>query len=205
MPISAGQLASEPRACASHPAESARLAGTGPGGCPSQQKLSQGAGGLGGGRTRIGLPSPPHSSPQPDKQKLGRQPLEETHVDIFINQAGGDPSPGTFSEGTSGSPTAPEAIPGLPTLSAGPEGLLPTLPVSLQPPSTHSLSLGNPNPGRTPVGPEGPPCRLGSGWAVGHGYEQKVQRLDQELARGVPQSLPEGEEPGYNPHPPPAP
>lgn len=31
------------------------------------------------------LPSPPHSSLQPDKQKPRRQPLEEMHADIFYS------------------------------------------------------------------------------------------------------------------------
>lgn len=152
------------------------LPGTGPGGSPSQvgaahgqQKLSQGAGAwwveLEGGPPSL-LPS----SLQPNKQKLRRQPLEEMHVDVFINQLGGDQSSGHPQRGHQGPLTTLATIPELPTLRAAPDGLLPTLLIPLQRPlpSPHSLSLGNLNTGCRPLAPEELPFSpwLGLGWVV---------------------------------------
>lgn len=143
---------------ASHANESAaRLPGTAPGGSPSgagaapgQRQLSQGHGGTAGVA----------SSPQPNKQKRRRQPLEEMHVDIYIHRKGGDQSPGTLSEGTSASPssnssTSHTQCPLRRLASHPPHG-------SAMSPPLSALSLESPGPSHTSSAPEDPPPLLDS-------------------------------------------
>lgn len=190
--ISVGQSASELWACASHPAESACLPRwhgpwglSQPGrGCPWPAEVEPRSWGMVGGNWKEG----PRSSPRPNKQKLRRQPLEEMHVDIFINPVVGDRSPGTSSEGTAGpsdnssshsrashaqgSSRRPAPYPPYPSAT----------PIPLHP----QLFPGEPQPWLHVLGPRRASlCSLAQS-RLGHGHEQKVQRLDQGLANGVP-------------------
>lgn len=104
------------------------------------------------------------------------------HVDIFIDQKGGDWSPRTFSEPTPGPLDGPAATPELPTprvaltpspISAMPTPLLPT-----------ALSRGNPNPSSHP-GPFRASFSFLTQCSLGYDPEQGVLRLKQELADAV--------------------
>lgn len=160
-----------------------------PGGSPSQvgaahgqQRLSQGAGGIVGGTgSRACAHHFPPLLPTAQPTEAKEAALEERHINVFINQRGGDQSPVTFSRGTSGLPNS---------LSSNSWA---------SPPQCHSGQLG-PHPSALSAPPPAPPPALSLGGPAHPGCtpldEQKVHRLDQGLVSGVPQSLLEREDPG---------
>lgn len=133
---------------------------------------------------------PPHffpSSPRPSKNKLGRQPLEEMHVDIFINQKRGDQSPRTFSLGTAASPNSPKSN----SSTCHTASLWKTC--SPPPSLCNAASALHPFPGpawsATHPGPLKSFLLLLAQSRRPHDYNRRVSRLDHGLANGIPESL----------------